>query len=46
VLKTLAGAALAVAALVAVRKRSAARGDTGLWAEATSGPEAVSTPTR
>jgi len=44
VLKKLAVAALAAGAVLAVRKRSAAKGDAGLWAEATSGPEAVSTP--
>ena len=43
-LKSLAVAALAAGALVAVRKRSAARGDQGLWAQATTGPQAVSTP--
>ena len=43
-LKTLVVAAAAAGALLAVRKRSAAKGDTGLWAEATSGPDAVSTP--
>ncbi|MEU2347693.1 DLW-39 family protein [Modestobacter sp. NPDC049651] len=43
-LKKLAVAALAAGAVLAVRKRSAAKGDAGLWAEATSGPGAVSTP--
>ena len=43
-LKKLAMAALAAGALAAVRKRSATKGDAGLWAEATSGPGAVSTP--
>jgi hypothetical protein len=45
VLKKLAVAALAAAgALVAVRKRTAAKGEADLWAQATSGPDAVSTP--
>ena len=43
-LKKLAVAALAASAVVAVRKRTAAKGDANLWAEATRGPGAVSTP--
>ena len=43
-LKQLAMAALAASAVVAVRKRSAGKGEADLWAEATSGPDAVSTP--
>jgi hypothetical protein len=44
VLKKLAMAAVAAGALVAVRKRSATRGEADLWAEATSGPGSVSSP--
>jgi hypothetical protein len=44
VLKKLAMAALAAGAVVAVRKRTAGKGEADLWAEATSGPDAVSTP--
>jgi len=44
VLKKLALAALAAGAVVAVRKRSAVKGDADLWAEATRGPGSVSTP--
>ena len=43
-LKKLAMAAVAAGALVAVRKRAAGKGEADLWAEATSGPGAVSTP--
>ena len=43
-LKKLAMAALAAGALAAVRRRTAPKGDADLWAEATSGPGAVSTP--
>ena len=43
-LKKLALAALAAGAVAAVRKRSTGRGEADLWAEATSGPDAVSTP--
>ena len=43
-LKKLAVAALAASAVVAVRKLSAGKGEADLWAEATSGPGAVSTP--
>jgi hypothetical protein len=46
VLKKLAFAAVAAGALAAVRKRSAGKGEADLWHEATSGPGAVSTPTR
>ncbi|MGY1848065.1 MULTISPECIES: DLW-39 family protein [unclassified Blastococcus] len=45
-LKKLALAAAAAGALAAVRKRSAGRTEADLWREATSGPGAVSTPTR
>jgi hypothetical protein len=44
VLKKLAVAALAASAVVALRKRSAGKGEADLWAEATRGPGAVSTP--
>jgi hypothetical protein len=44
VLKTLAVAALAAGAVVAVRKRLTGKGEADLWAQATSGPDAVSTP--
>ncbi|WP_174278105.1 DLW-39 family protein [Goekera deserti] len=44
-LKKLALAALAAGALVAVRRKSATPGDADLWAEATRGPQSVSTPT-
>jgi hypothetical protein len=44
VLKKLAVAALAASAVIAVRKRSAAKGEADLWAEATRGPGAVSSP--
>jgi hypothetical protein len=44
VLKKLAMAALAASAVIAVRKRSAGKGEADLWAEATSGPGAVSSP--
>ena len=43
-LKKLAMAALAASAVVAVRKRTAGRGEADLWAEATRGPGSVSTP--
>ena len=44
-LKRLAVAALAAgAAAVAVRKRAAGKGEADLWAQATSGPDAVRTP--
>ena len=42
--KLVAVVALAAGAVLAIRKRVAARGDDALWAEATSGPRAVSTP--
>ena len=38
-LKKLAVAALAASAVVAVRKRSAGKGEADLWAEATRGPD-------
>ena len=43
-LKKLAVAALAAGAVVAVRKRTSTKGEADLWAQATSGPDAVSTP--
>lgn len=43
-LKSLAVVAVAAGALIAVRKRAAAKGDQDLWAQATTGPQAVSTP--
>ncbi|WP_199580294.1 DLW-39 family protein [Blastococcus sp. TBT05-19] len=45
-LKKLALAAIAAGALAAARRRSAGKGEADLWHEATSGPGAVSTPTR
>ena len=42
-LKQLAMAALAAGAVVAVRKRSAGKGEADLWAEATRGPGSVRT---
>jgi hypothetical protein len=45
VLKKLVLAAIAAGALAAVRKRSAGKAEADLWAEATRGPGAVSTPT-
>ena len=44
-LKKLALVAVAVGALAAVRKRSSGKTEADLWREATSGPQAVSTPT-
>ena len=38
-------AAAAASALAAVRRRSAGKAEADLWAEATRGPQAVSTPT-
>jgi len=46
VLKKLVLAAAAAGALAAVRRRTAGKGEADLWHEATSGPGAVSTPTR
>ena len=43
-LKKLAMAALAASAVVAVRKRSAGKGEADLWAEATRGSGSVSSP--
>ena len=43
-LKKLALAALAAGAVAAVRKRSTGKGEADLWAEATRGPGAISTP--
>jgi hypothetical protein len=45
VLKKLALVAVAVGAVAAVRKRSTGKVEADLWREATSGPDAVSTPT-
>ena len=45
-LKKLALAAVAAGTLAAVRRRSSGRNEADLWHEATSGPEAVSRPTR
>ncbi|MGY2065948.1 DLW-39 family protein [Blastococcus sp. SYSU DS0619] len=45
-LKKLALVAAAAGALAAVRKRSTGKNEADLWHEATSGPGAVSTPTR
>jgi hypothetical protein len=44
VLKKLAVAALAAGAMAVVRRRRAPEGEADLWAQATSGPDAVSTP--
>ena len=44
-LRKLVLAAAAATALAAVRRRSAGRAEADLWAEATRGPQAVSTPT-
>ena len=43
-LKKLAAVAVAAGAVAAIRRRSNGRGEADLWAEATSGPGAVSTP--
>jgi hypothetical protein len=45
VIKKLAVLAAATVAVVAVRKRSTGRTEADLWSEATTGPQAVSTPT-
>ena len=45
VLRKLVFAAAAAGALAAVRRRSGGRAEADLWAEATRGPQAVSTPT-
>ena len=44
-IKRVALVAAAAAAVAALRKRSAGRTEADLWSEATSGPQAVSTPT-
>jgi hypothetical protein len=44
-LKKLALAAVAAGAFAAVRKRRSGQGEADLWHEATTGPDAVSTPT-
>ena len=44
-LKKLALAAVAAGAVAAFRKRSSGKAEADLWREATSGPQAVSTPT-
>ena len=43
-LRKLVFAAAAAGALAAVRRRTAGRAEADLWAEATRGPQAVSTP--
>ena len=43
-LKKLVLGALAAGTVVAVRKRTSTKGEADLWAQATSGPDAVSTP--
>ena len=43
-LKKLALAAAAAGALAVVRKRSTGKNEADLWSEATTGPQAVSTP--
>jgi hypothetical protein len=45
VLRKLVFAAAAASALAAVRRRSGGKAEADLWAEATRGPQAVSTPT-
>ena len=45
VLRKLVFAAAAAGALAAVRRRSSGRTEADLWAEATRGPQGVSTPT-
>ena len=44
-LRKLVFAAAAATALAAVRRRSSGKAEADLWAEATRGPQAVSTPT-
>ncbi len=44
-LKRLALAAVAAAALAAARKRSSGKAESDLWHEATRGPQGVSNPT-
>ena len=44
-LRKLALAAAAAGALAVVRRRSSGRAEADLWAEATRGPQGVSTPT-
>ncbi|WP_198588372.1 DLW-39 family protein [Geodermatophilus chilensis] len=44
-LRKLVLAAAAAGALAAVRRRSSGKTEADLWAEATRGPQAVSTPT-
>ena len=44
-LRKLVFAAAAATALAAVRRRSSGKVEADLWAEATRGPQAVSTPT-
>ncbi len=43
-LRNLVFAAAAAGALAAVRRRSSGRAEADLWAEATRGPQGVSTP--
>jgi hypothetical protein len=45
VIKKIALVAVAAAAAAVVRKRSAGKNEADLWSEATTGPQAVSTPT-
>jgi hypothetical protein len=45
VLKKLALVAVVAGAVAAVRKRGSGKTEADLWHEATSGPQAVSTPT-
>ncbi len=44
-IKRIALVAAAAAAVAAVRKRSTGSREADLWSEATTGPQAVSTPT-
>ena len=44
-IKRIALVAAAAAAVAAIRRRTAGKTEAELWAEATSGPQAVSTPT-
>jgi hypothetical protein len=45
VIKRVALVAAVTAAALVARKRSAGRNEADLWSEATTGPQAVSTPT-
>ena len=44
-IKRIALVAVAAAATAVVRKRSTGKNEADLWSEATTGPQAVSTPT-